>query len=100
MNKPNKQTAPTIVTVADAERAIANLEAKRDALVQRGGELANVRASVAYKALTDGDETARATLDKINRQTVEHSSELQIVRDLKELADKVDVLVVPKFVSP
>jgi hypothetical protein len=73
----NKQTSATIPeTVADAEQAIANLEATRVRLIERGNELSNVRASVAYKALSDGDKAARATLDRINRETVEHSSEL------------------------
>jgi hypothetical protein len=63
-------------TVAAAEQAIANLEAKRSALIERGNELATVRASVAYKALNDDDPTARETLSRVNKETAAHGSEL------------------------
>jgi hypothetical protein len=66
-------------TVADAEHAIGNLQAKRDALVARGNELATIRASVAYKALNDDDATAKQKLDQINKESVSHSHELASV---------------------
>jgi hypothetical protein len=66
-------------TVVDAEAAIANLTAKRDALVARGNELATIRASVAYKALNDDDAAAKQKLDQINKESVAHSHELASV---------------------
>ena len=63
-------------TVEAAEAAIGNLESKRAALVARGEELATVRASYAFAAHAKGDKAARAKLDQINKETVEHSSEL------------------------
>jgi hypothetical protein len=63
-------------SVADAEATIANLTAKRDALVARGNELATIRASYAFAAHARDDKTARAKLDQINRETAEHGSEL------------------------
>ena len=56
-------------SVAAAEAAIANLTAKRDALVERGNELATIRASVAYKALSEDDATAKQKLDQINKES-------------------------------
>jgi hypothetical protein len=66
-------------TVADAEAAIANLQAKRDALVARGDQLATNRASVAFKALNDDDATAKQKLDQINKESIEHSHRLASV---------------------
>src|SRR6516225_88215 len=66
-------------SVAAAEAAIANLTAKRDALVARGNELATIRASVAYKALSEDDATAKQKLDQINEESVSHSHELASV---------------------
>jgi hypothetical protein len=71
MNKPDQQTS-----VADAEAIIANLEVKRDALVERGRQLDQVRASYAFAAHARDDKTARAKLDQTNRETAEHGSEL------------------------
>jgi hypothetical protein len=70
----NKPTIPP--TVADAEAAISNLEAKRDALVERGRQLDQVRASYAFAAHACDDKTARAKLDRVHRETAEHGSEL------------------------
>jgi hypothetical protein len=75
MNRPNRQTTdPT--SVADAEQAISNLEAKRDALVERGRQLDQVRASYAFAAHARGDETAARKLDQVHKETAEHGSEL------------------------
>jgi hypothetical protein len=63
-------------TVADAEQVIADLQSKRAALVERGNEMATIRASYAYAAHARGDETARRKLDAINKETAEHASEL------------------------
>jgi hypothetical protein len=71
MNKPDQQTS-----VADAEAIIRNLEDKRRALVERGNELATIRASYAYAAHANGDKAARAKLDQVNKETAEHGSEL------------------------
>jgi hypothetical protein len=70
-NRPNNQTR-----VADAEQVIANLESKRAALIERGNEMATIRASYAYAAHARDDKVARAKLDQINRETAEHGSEL------------------------
>jgi hypothetical protein len=70
----NKSTIPP--TVNDAEATIASLKAKRDALVERGKERDQVRASIAFQALARDDETARRKLDQVNKETVEHGSEL------------------------
>jgi hypothetical protein len=67
---------PTIPTVADAEAAIANLQQKRDALIERGKQLDQVRASIAFAALAYDDAKARQRFDALNRETMEHLSEL------------------------
>jgi chromosome segregation ATPase len=66
-------------SVADAEAAITNLTAKRDALVERGKQLDQVRASNAFAALAHDDAKARQRLDALNRETGEHASELASV---------------------
>src|SRR5215472_17334552 len=74
----NKQITDPLTppTVADAEAVIASLQAKRDALVQHGKQLDQVRASNAYAALAKDDAKARQRLDALNKETAEHSSEL------------------------
>jgi hypothetical protein len=87
-NRPDPLIPPT---VADAERVIANLTAKRDALVARGTEMATIRASYAYAAHARDDETARRKLDAINRETAEHGSELaSIDAALKTAQQRLD----------
>ena len=72
-----QRTDPMIPpSVSDAEAAITRLEGKRSELLARGDELATIRASVAYKALNDDDASARSALDRVNRETAEHGSEL------------------------
>ena len=71
-NKPTNQTT----SVSDAEAAIARLEGKRSELLARSTELATIRASVAYKALSDDDATARSTLDRINKETGQLGAEV------------------------
>jgi hypothetical protein len=66
-------------SVADAEQVIANLESKRAALIERGKELATIRASLAYSALADGDDKSRAKLDKLNIEAATHNSEVAAV---------------------
>ena len=63
MSKLDEQT-----TVA-AAAAITRLEGKRSELLARSTELATIRASVAFKALSEDDASARATLDRINKET-------------------------------
>jgi hypothetical protein len=77
----NRQTTDPMIppSVADAEQAIANLEQKRAAMVARGDQLATNRASVAYKALHDDDATAKATLERINKESIEHDHALASV---------------------
>ena len=72
-----QRTDPMIPpSVSDAEAAITRLEGKRSELLARGDELATIRASVAYKALNDDDASARSALDRVNKETAEHGSEL------------------------
>jgi hypothetical protein len=66
-------------TVDAAQAAIANLTTKRDTLLERGDELATIRASVAFKALSEDDAVAKQKLDQINRESVSHSHELASV---------------------
>jgi hypothetical protein len=66
--------APPSIDAAQA--AIAALTAKRDVLVARGNELATIRASVAFKALSEDDAAAKEKLDRINRESVAHDHEL------------------------
>jgi hypothetical protein len=63
-------------SVADAEQVIHDLEAKRDALVQRGRQLDQIRASYAFAAHARNDEMARRKLDQVHKETAEHGSEL------------------------
>jgi hypothetical protein len=71
----NKQIQQT-TSVADAEQAVARLAGKRNELLARGTELATIRASVAYKALNDGDAAARSALDRVNKETSELGAEV------------------------
>src|SRR5262249_41963789 len=73
-NKPDNQTIPP--TVSDAERVIGDLQAKRDALVEHGRQLDQVRASYAFAAHALSDQAARRALDQVNKETAEHGSEL------------------------
>jgi hypothetical protein len=59
-----------------AQAAIAALTAKRNTLLERGSELATIRASVAYKALSEDDAAAKEKLDRINKESVAHSHEV------------------------
>jgi hypothetical protein len=63
-------------TIDAAQAAIANLQAKRDVLVTRGQELSVIRSSLAFKALSEGDATAKQKLDQINKESVAHDHEL------------------------
>jgi hypothetical protein len=77
----NRQTTDPMIppSVADAERIIADLESRRVALVERGKQLDQVRASHAFAALAHDDAKARQRLDALNRETGEHVSELASV---------------------
>jgi len=66
-------------TVEGLEQIIGKLETKHAELIKRNTELTTVRASVAYKALSEDDAKARATLDRVNRDSIEHSAELASV---------------------
>src|SRR5215472_8670413 len=73
-------TVPTIPpSVADAERAISNLEQKKTALIARGNQFATNRASVAFKALNDDDAAAKQKLDQINKETGQLGAEVASV---------------------
>jgi hypothetical protein len=91
MTRPNRQTVPTILSVADAEAALSNLQGKRDALIERGKQLDTVRASYAYAAHANDDKVAREKLDQVNRETAEHGSELaSIDAALKRATDRLE----------
>jgi hypothetical protein len=75
----NRQRIDPLVpppTIDAATAAIAALTTKRDVLVDRGKELATIRASVAFKALSEGDAAATAKLDQINKESVVQDHEL------------------------
>jgi hypothetical protein len=87
MNKPTNQTT----SVSDAERAVERLEGKRSELLARSTELATIRASVAYKALSEDDATARSTLDRINKETGQLGAELaSLDAALKTAGEKLE----------
>jgi hypothetical protein len=77
-NKPNRQASvPSIPpTISECEAAITSLQQKRNAVIARGSELATIRASTAFKALHEHDATAQATLDRINKESIEHDHAL------------------------
>jgi hypothetical protein len=58
--------------VRKAEGVVASLEAKREACVRHGTELADERANVALSAHT-GDVKARQRLNEINSAIAVHS---------------------------
>jgi hypothetical protein len=61
--------------VEKAKEVIAGLEAKREACIKHGTELADERANVALAAHT-GDQKAKKRLDDIHQKIVVHVSEL------------------------
>lgn len=67
--------------VESAQRVIAELDARRNGLVERGAELAEQRRSAAYSAHVQHDHEARLTLDQVNAEVATHASELQSVDD-------------------
>src|SRR6516165_5293339 len=76
---PKRSKTMSAETVEGLEQIIGKLETKHAELIKRNTELTTVRASVAYKALSEDDAKARATLDRVNRDSIEHSAELASV---------------------
>jgi hypothetical protein len=68
-------------TVAAAEKVLADLQEKRQALVTHAAVLDSQRRDAAFAAHVKGDPEARRTLDKINAEVAVHSSELASVDD-------------------
>src|SRR5262245_11737392 len=70
-----KTAATKKLSAAEAEKTLADLQAKRPACVARGTDLADERAAVALDAHT-GNAVARKRLDEINAAIAAHGSEL------------------------
>lgn len=64
-------------SVADAEAIVRDLEAKRTQHVQKGTELANGQAAIAYSAHTAGDASTKKRLAEIERALSDHATELR-----------------------
>lgn len=77
--------------VEAAEQTLRDLEAKRAACVQRGTDLADERANVAFAAHTGNDAKAAKRLEEIHKAIVVHSSELaSLDAALKAAAAKLE----------
>ena len=82
MSKNNKLSESTQQqAVAEAERVVVELQAKRDAHVERGRELDERRKSLSYAAHVQHDPASRKTLDALNEEVAKHGSELQSLSD-------------------
>jgi hypothetical protein len=66
-------------TVAAAEQTLAQLEAKRRALIERGQEIAETRKRISFAALADGDQKAKRALDDLNTDAIAHGATLESV---------------------
>lgn len=77
--KPKQTNGKEGNSVDDAERVLAELEARRVALVERGAELAETRKRVAYAAHVITDPEARRELDRVNAEVATHDSEMGIL---------------------
>jgi hypothetical protein len=62
--------------VERAEKTLAGLKQKREALVAHGHSLGEAQGRISYSAHT-GDKAARAKLDKLNAEAALHDSELR-----------------------
>jgi hypothetical protein len=77
------------MSVEQAMKVVAQLEAKREACVRAGTELHDERANVPLSAHT-GDAKARKRLDEINTAVATHASELaSLDAALRAAADKL-----------
>src|SRR5205814_312151 len=63
--------------VSKAERVIAELRGKREAMIAHATEVANERSALAYAAHAGDDSKARGRLNEINRELAVHDSELR-----------------------
>jgi len=75
-------------SVAEAEKIVADLEGRRDALIERDAALAEERSELAFAALSRDDGKARTRLDTINRTASEFASELAAHDSALETARK------------
>jgi hypothetical protein len=64
--------------ITKAEQVLADLNAKREALVARGHELAEQQQEISFKAHT-GSKSERAKLDEINSHLLSHDYELRSI---------------------
>jgi prophage tail gpP-like protein len=62
--------------IEQAEKTLAGLKQKREALVAHGHSLGEAQGRISYSAHT-GDKAARAKLDKLNGEAALHDSELR-----------------------
>jgi hypothetical protein len=62
--------------IEKAEQTLANLEDKRQHLIQKATELADERQRISFAAHAGGDKKARQRLDEINVATASHQSEM------------------------
>ncbi len=63
------------------EQTIEKLQTKRASLVERGVRLVEERRLIAYDAHADGDQKARARLDKLNAEVATQANELASIDD-------------------
>jgi hypothetical protein len=63
------------------EKALADLEGKRDALIARVAELPEVRSMAAYDAHVGGNAEAIQTLDQVSAELASHASDLASIDD-------------------
>jgi chromosome segregation ATPase len=68
-------------SVADAERTLHELQAKRERVVVRAAELAVERKDAAYAAHVEKNADARRRLNAVNAESAQHASELKSVED-------------------
>jgi hypothetical protein len=71
------------------EKALADLESKRDALVARVAELPEVRSMAAYDAHVGGNAEAIQTLDQVSAELSSHASDLASIDDAIAAAKKL-----------
>ena len=74
-------------SVAEAQKIVADLEGRRDALIERDAALAEERSELAFAALSRDDGKARTRLDTINRTALANASGIRSVGELEFLLE-------------
>jgi hypothetical protein len=91
LQKAEQRAAAAEAKVAEAQAVVTRLEEKRAAAVQRGTDLADERADIAFKAHTTKDEKASKRLAEIHQAIAIHGSELaSLDAALRAAATKVE----------